>query len=124
VALGAVRRPLEQADALDHDGRDQVLLRRERPSRARRPARRVRGRYAAVLRSPHVAPLLTASMLAWPVTAMIAGFAIGTATGGALVETVDWQACFVAAALAGALGATIAYRGRRTLAGQTVVATA
>jgi MFS family permease len=54
----------------------------------------------------------------WPVTAMIAGFAIGTATGGALVEAVDWQACFVAAALSGALGATIAYSGRRTLEAQ------
>jgi hypothetical protein len=37
---------------------------------------------------------------------------------------VDWQACFVAAALAGALGATIAFSGRRTLAAQPVVAAA
>jgi MFS family permease len=60
----------------------------------------------------------------WPVTAMIAGFAAGTATGGALVEAVDWLACFVAAALAGALGATFAFAGRRTLAAAPVAATA
>jgi MFS family permease len=60
----------------------------------------------------------------WPVTALIAGFAVGTATGGALVEAVDWRACFVAAALAGVLGAAIAYSGRRTLAARPVTATA
>jgi MFS family permease len=51
----------------------------------------------------------------WPVTAMIAGFAVGTAVGGALVEGVDWQACFVAASATGMLGALIAYSQRRTL---------
>jgi predicted MFS family arabinose efflux permease len=61
---------------------------------------------------------------AWPVTAMIAGFAAGTSVGGALVEAVDWQACFVAASIAGMLGALIAYAGRRTLAAQPVAAAA
>ena len=51
----------------------------------------------------------------WPVTAMIAGFAVGTAVGGALVEGVDWQACFVAASATGVLGALIAYSQRATL---------
>src|SRR5215207_3157401 len=51
----------------------------------------------------------------WPVTALIAGFAVGTAAGGALVEGVDWRACFAAAALAGVLGALIAFSRRRTL---------
>lgn len=51
----------------------------------------------------------------WPVTAMIAGFAVGTAVGGALVEGVDWHACFVAASATGMLGALIAYSQRRTL---------
>jgi MFS family permease len=51
----------------------------------------------------------------WPVTAMIAGFAVGTATGGAIVESIDWQACFVAAALAGLVGAAIVYAGRGNL---------
>ena len=48
-------------------------------------------------------------------TAMIAGFAVGTAVGGALVEGVDWHACFVAASATGMLGALIAYSQRRTL---------
>ena len=52
----------------------------------------------------------------WPVTAMIGGFAIGTGAGGALVESLDWRACFVAASLAAALGASIAFAFRRTLA--------
>jgi MFS family permease len=60
----------------------------------------------------------------WPVTALIAGFAIGTATGGALVEAVDWHACFIAAALAGTIGASIAYAGRGSLAAQPVAAPA
>ena len=51
----------------------------------------------------------------WPVTSMIAGFAVGTATGGVLVEAVDWQACFVAAALVGSIGAAIVYAGRAAL---------
>jgi MFS family permease len=51
----------------------------------------------------------------WPVTAMLAGFAIGTATGGFLVEHVDWHACFVAATISGVLGAGLAYTFRRTL---------
>jgi MFS family permease len=51
----------------------------------------------------------------WPVTAMIAGFAAGTAVGGALVEGVDWHACFVAASLTGMLGALVAYSQRGTL---------
>jgi MFS family permease len=61
---------------------------------------------------------------AWPVTAMIAGFAAGTSVGGSLVEAVAWQACFVAASIAGMLGALIAYAGRRTLAAQPVAAAA
>jgi MFS family permease len=51
----------------------------------------------------------------WPVTAMVGGFALGTAVGGALVEGVDWHACFIAASAAGMLGALIAYSQRGTL---------
>jgi MFS family permease len=51
----------------------------------------------------------------WPVTAMIAGFAVGTAVGGALVEGVDWHACFIAASAVGMLGALVAYSQRGTL---------
>jgi MFS family permease len=53
---------------------------------------------------------------AWPVTALLAGFAGGTAVGGSLVESLDWHACFVAASLAATLGAVLAYTFRRTLA--------
>jgi MFS family permease len=52
---------------------------------------------------------------AWPVTAMLAGFAGGTAVGGSLVEALDWHACFVAAALAAGMGAAVAAAFRRTL---------
>jgi MFS family permease len=52
----------------------------------------------------------------WPVTAMLAGFAAGTAAGGGLVEHVDWHASFVAATCTGVLGALLAYGFRRTLA--------
>jgi predicted MFS family arabinose efflux permease len=52
----------------------------------------------------------------WPVTAMLAGFAAGTAVGGTLVEHVDWRACFVAAAFTGVLGAALAFLFRRSLA--------
>jgi MFS family permease len=51
----------------------------------------------------------------WPVTAMIAGFAVGTAVGGSLVESLDWHACFVAASVAAGLGGAIAFAFRRTL---------
>ena len=52
---------------------------------------------------------------AWPVTAILVGFAAGTAGGGALVEAADWRACFVAAAVAAGLGAAVVYRFRGTL---------
>ena len=48
----------------------------------------------------------------WPVTALIAGFAVGTAIGGALVEASSWHACFLAAARARG-GRRAARRARR-----------
>jgi MFS family permease len=54
---------------------------------------------------------------AWPVTAILVGFAAGTAVGGSLIETADWRACFLAAASAAAIGAALVYRYRGTLAG-------
>ena len=39
---------------------------------------------------------------AWPVTALILGFSVGTSLGGTIVETLDWRACFLAASLRGA----------------------
>ena len=52
---------------------------------------------------------------AWPVTAILVGFAGGTAVGGGLVEAADWRACFVAAAVAAGFGAAVVYRFRGTL---------
>lgn len=53
---------------------------------------------------------------AWPVTALIAGFAVGTALGGSLAEGPGWRACFLAASVAAALGGLIAFARRATLA--------
>ncbi len=53
---------------------------------------------------------------AWPVTAILVGFAAGTAAGGGLIEVADWRACFLAAAAAAAVGAAVVYRFRGTLA--------
>jgi predicted MFS family arabinose efflux permease len=53
---------------------------------------------------------------AWPVTAILVGFAAGSSLGGALVECADWRACFVGAAVSAAVGAVVVYRFRGTLA--------
>jgi MFS family permease len=53
---------------------------------------------------------------AWPVTAILVGFAVGSSLGGVLVEVADWRACFVAAAVSAAVGAVVVYRFRGTLA--------
>ena len=52
---------------------------------------------------------------AWPVTALILGFSIGTSLGGTLVEALDWRACFLAASGAALLGAALVLARRRTL---------
>ena len=57
---------------------------------------------------------------AWPVTAILVGFAAGTAAGGVLIEVTSWHACFLAAAGAAATGAVVVYRFRGTLAAQPV----
>lgn len=57
---------------------------------------------------------------AWPVTAILVGFAAGTAAGGVLIEVTSWHACFLAAAAAAATGAVVVYRFRGTLAAQPV----
>jgi len=57
---------------------------------------------------------------AWPVTAILVGFAAGAAVGGILIEVSDWRACFVAAATAAAVGAVVVVRYRGTLAPQPV----
>ena len=52
---------------------------------------------------------------AWPVTALILGFSVGTSLGGTIVEAFDWRACFLAAAAAAALGGALVVARRRTL---------
>jgi len=51
----------------------------------------------------------------WPVTALIGGFALGQAAGGALVEASGWRASVLAAAAAAALCAAAAWLGRSAL---------
>jgi MFS family permease len=52
---------------------------------------------------------------AWPLTALIAGLAAGSAISGALVEAMDWRAAMLTGALSGVLGAIIAFTRRQTL---------
>ena len=52
---------------------------------------------------------------AWPVTALILGFSVGTSLGGTIVETLDWRACFLAASLAALLGGALVVARRGTL---------
>ena len=58
----------------------------------------------------------TTEAYAWPVTALLAGFAVGTALGGSIAESLDWRACFAAAALAGVAGWAVAAARRGTFA--------
>jgi len=53
---------------------------------------------------------------AWPITAILVGFAGGTAVGGVLVEAFDWRACFLAAAATAAIGGAVVLRFRGSLA--------
>jgi MFS family permease len=57
---------------------------------------------------------------AWPVTAILVGFAAGSGVGGILIEVSDWHACFLASAAAAAVGGVVVYRFRGTLAPQPV----
>jgi MFS family permease len=50
------------------------------------------------------------------VTALLAGFAVGTTLGGSIAESLDWRACFAAAALAGVAGWAVAAARRATFA--------
>jgi MFS family permease len=52
----------------------------------------------------------------WPLTALIAGIALGAATAGALADATSWQAAVLAAAAAAAVGAAVSAGRRSTLA--------
>ena len=52
----------------------------------------------------------------WPLTALVAGIALGAAAAGALADATSWQAAVLVAAAAAALGASISAGRRATLA--------
>jgi MFS family permease len=60
---------------------------------------------------------------AWPVTAILIGFAPGTAIGGALVDHAGWEWCFVAAAVTALSGFAVVLRYRGTFALERAPAT-
>jgi MFS family permease len=51
----------------------------------------------------------------WPVTALVAGIALGAAAAGGLAEVADWRAAVLAGAAAAALGGAVAIARRATL---------
>jgi MFS family permease len=51
----------------------------------------------------------------WPLTALVAGIALGAATSGALADATSWQTAVLAAAAAAALGAAVSTGRRATL---------
>jgi MFS family permease len=53
----------------------------------------------------------------WPVTALLAGIAVGSALAGIVVEEAGWQAAILAATACAAMGSVLAYTRRATLAG-------
>jgi predicted MFS family arabinose efflux permease len=52
----------------------------------------------------------------WPLTALVAGVALGAAAGGAVVEASSWSAGVVLAMAVGFVGALVVLGRRRTLA--------
>jgi MFS family permease len=54
----------------------------------------------------------------WPLTALVAGIALGAAASGALADATSWQTAVLAAAVAAALGAAVSAGRRATLAPQ------
>jgi predicted MFS family arabinose efflux permease len=64
-----------------------------------------------------VAPRGTATeAFTWPLTALVAGVALGAAVGGALVESYSWSAGVLAAVVVSAAGAALLVTRRDTLA--------
>ena len=60
--------------------------------------------------------------LTWPLTALVAGIALGAAGGGALIDASGWRAAALAAVLSALAGALVATSRRSSL--RTAVATA
>jgi MFS family permease len=51
----------------------------------------------------------------WPLTALVAGIALGAATSGALADATSWQTAVLAAAVAAGVGAAVSTGRRATL---------
>jgi hypothetical protein len=51
----------------------------------------------------------------WPLTALVAGIALGAAASGALADATSWQIAVLVAAIAAALGAAVSTGRRATL---------
>jgi MFS family permease len=58
----------------------------------------------------------------WPLTALVAGVALGAASGGILIDAAGWRAAVVLAVCTSAAGAAVALARRRTLRGAAAVA--
>jgi predicted MFS family arabinose efflux permease len=70
-----------------------------------------------------VAPPETATeAFTWPLTALVAGVALGAATSGALVESWSWTGAVLLAVAVGAAGAAVIVTRRATLRVPTAVA--
>jgi predicted MFS family arabinose efflux permease len=70
-----------------------------------------------------VAPRGTATeAFTWPLTALVAGVALGAAVGGALVESYSWSAAVLAAVVVSGAGAALLVVRRDTLAPSSVAA--
>jgi MFS family permease len=64
----------------------------------------------------HVAPAGSETeALTWPLTAMVAGVALGAGVAGVLVDEIGWRAPVVVAVAAAALGAAVSVARRHTL---------
>jgi hypothetical protein len=63
-----------------------------------------------------------AESFTWLLTALVAGLALGTGVGGALIEADGWQVAVLAGSAIAALGAVLAYLRRGLLRPGTVAA--
>jgi MFS family permease len=61
-------------------------------------------------------PAMATEAYTWPITALVAGVAIGNAGGGVIAQSLNWHWDFVACFVASAIGGAIAFARRETLA--------
>jgi predicted MFS family arabinose efflux permease len=71
----------------------------------------------------HVAPAGSETeAYTWPLTALVAGVALGAAAAGALVDATSWRVPLIVGACTAAVGAAVAVSRRRTLEAQAAAA--